>query len=219
LVAASVAAAPPDVPSYILALAASSIVFVLYGGLGLLGLTLARKLGLPEIWDAAVTTRQRFLIPALVGAAIGVVIIVGDMIFSPVNGLGHFPHPPFPTSVVAALSAAIGEETMFRLFFISFWTWLVSKVILRGRWRVPVYWVVSVFSAIAFGMGHLPSLMFLQPWTSMSEVPPVLLLEVLLLNGILSIAAAYGFKKYGFLAPVGVHLWADIVWHILWGSM
>ena len=25
------------------------------------------------------------------------------------------------------------------------------------------------------------------------------------------------FRKYGFLAPVGIHFWADIVWHVLWG--
>ena len=29
--------------------------------------------------------------------------------------------------------------------------------------------------------------------------------------------AAYAFKKYGFLAPIGVHVWTDIVWHVLWG--
>jgi len=38
-----------------------------------------------------------------------------------------------------------------------------------------------------------------------------------LLNGLMSIFAAYYFRKYGFLAPVGIHFWADIVWHVLWG--
>ena len=108
---------------------------------------------------------------------------------------------------------------MFRLFFISFWTWLVSRIILRGRWQAHVYWVVSVFSAIAFGMAHLPSLMFLQGWTSMTQVPPVLLTEIMLLNGVLSLIAAYCFKKFGFLAPVGIHLWADVVWHVIWGLL
>jgi hypothetical protein len=27
----------------------------------------------------------------------------------------------------------------------------------------------------------------------------------------------WAFKKYGFLAPVGLHFWTDIVWHVLWG--
>jgi hypothetical protein len=45
----------------------------------------------------------------------------------------------------------------------------------------------------------------------------MLLVEMILLNGILSLIAAYYFKKSGFLAPVGIHFWADIVWHVIWG--
>lgn len=204
-------------PLPVVALASAGLVLVFYGALGLIGLFLSRKLNLPEIWDSAVSNRQRFLIPALVGLVVGILIIIGDSIFAPINGIGHYPHPPFPTSILAAIGAGIGEETIFRLFFISFWTWLVSKVILRGRWQIPVYWVVSVFSAIAFGISHLPSIMILQGWTSMAQVPTILILELVLLNGILTLFAAYFFKKYGFLAPVGIHFWADVIWHVIWG--
>jgi hypothetical protein len=206
-------------PLIVIALANAGLAIVIYGGLGFIGLILTRKLDLPEIWDSAVTNRQRFLIPAMIGLGVGVVIIIGDLIFAPINGIGHFPHPPFPTSVVASIGAGIGEEIMFRLFFISFWTWLVSRVILHNRWRTQVYWVISFVSAIVFGLGHLPSIMFIFGWTSMAQVPPMLLVEMILLNGILSIFAAYYFKKYGFLAPVGIHFWADILWHVIWGLL
>ncbi|MGZ6316240.1 MAG: CPBP family glutamic-type intramembrane protease, partial [Anaerolineales bacterium] len=151
--------------------------------------------------------------------AIGIIIIIGDAVFSPINGMGHFPHPPFPTSVFAAIGAAVGEETMFRLFFISFWTWLLSRIILRGRWQTGIYWVVSIFSAVSFGMAHLPSVMVLEGWTSMSQVPPVLIAELVLLNGIMSLFAAYCFKRFGILAPMGIHLWADVLWHVIWGLL
>lgn len=208
---------PLPTPLPVLALANALLVLVVYGGLGLLGLYFSRKIGLPEIWDPAVTNRQRFLIPALVGAAGGIFVILIDLIFSPINGIGRLPHPSFPLSIIAAITAAIGEETLFRLFFISFWTWLISKVILRGRWQNPIYWVVAVFSAIAFAMSHIPAIMYLEGWTSMSQVPPALIVELLLLNGVVAIAAAWVFKKSGFLAPVGVHFWADVVWHVIWG--
>jgi hypothetical protein len=201
------------------ALANAGLVFVIYGGLGLAGFFLARRLGLPELWDASTTNRQRFLIPALVGAGLGLVLIGGDLIFSPMNGVGRLPHPPFPTSLVASITAGIGEETIFRLFFISFWTWLVSRVILRARFQTPVYWIASLFSAMAFGFGHLPSVMFLEGWTTMAQVPGMLLAELLVLNGLISLAAAYLFRRYGFLAPVGVHFWCDVVWHVLWGIL
>jgi CAAX prenyl protease-like protein len=215
--AASIPSAPMPAPLFVMALVAAGVVLVAYGSLGLLGLLCARKLALPEIWDAAISNRQRFMVPALAGLAVGVILILGDMVFSPINGLGHFPHPPFPTSIVAALAAGIGEEVLFRLFFISFWTWLISRVILRGRAQDLTYAVVSVFSAAAFGLSHLPSLMYLQQWTSIAQVPPILLLELLALNGLMALVAAFFFRKYGFLAPVGVHFWADVVWHVIWG--
>jgi hypothetical protein len=180
-------------------------------------LTLWRNLGFPDIWDERVTNRQRFLIPALVGAGLGVVLIIGDLIFSPYNGVGRLIHPPFPTSLVAAVSAAIGEEMLFRLFFISFWTWLVGKVILRGRGLTAVYWVFATLSAFVFAAGHLPSLMIILGVNDPSQFSPILLVEIFLLNGLISIFAAYYFKKYGFFAPVGIHFWADIVWHMVWG--
>jgi hypothetical protein len=201
----------------VMALANAGIVLVLYGGLGWLGLLLSRKLSLPEIWDATVSNQQRFVVPALVGLGTAIFFVLGDLLFSPINGIGRLPHPPFPTSIVASISAGIGEEIIFRLFFISFWTWLVARVILQARWQAPVYAAFSFLSAIAFSMAHLPALMFLQGWSDFSQVPVMLLVEIFLLNGTLSILAAYYFKKYGLLAPIGIHFWTDIFWHALWG--
>jgi len=49
---------------------------------------------------------------------------------------------------------------------------------------------------------------------AVNEFPPALLSEIILLNGVLSIFAAYYFRKFGFLAPVGIHFWADVIWHV-----
>ncbi len=212
-------ATPLPAPLPVLALANAGIILVVYGALGFVGLVLARKLGLPEIWDRSLTNRQRFVLPALGGAALGLVLIAADIILAPVNGFGRFSHPPFPTSIVASITAAIGEELIFRLFFISFWTWLVSHIILRGRGQDAVYWIVAVFSAIAFGLGHMPSLMYLNGWSSLAQIPPVLLGEVIALNGLLALAAAFAFKRIGFLGPIGIHFWNDVVWHVLWGAL
>jgi hypothetical protein len=206
-----------QIPKWQLALGAAGITTALYGFLGMLGLALWRNLDFPEIWAKNVSARQRFLIPALAGGALGLVLIVADLVFSRINGLGRLMHPPFPTSLVASVSAGIGEELLFRLFFVSFWTWLVGKVLLRGRSLTVVYWVASTFSALAFGASHLPTLMILTGITDPALFSPVLLLQIFLLNGLISLVAAYYFKKYGFLAPVGVHFWTDIVWHMLWG--
>jgi membrane protease YdiL (CAAX protease family) len=203
----------------VVALASAGIILVVYGGLGFLGLKLAKKLGFPSILDPDVSRRQRFMIPAYVGVATGVFIILADLFFKRLHPFGALPHPPFPTSIVVSVSAAIGEEVIFRLFFIPFWVWLISSVLLRGKWQRQVFWAVAALSALAFALGHLPSLMLVLGLNTISRVPAALLAEIVLLNGLLSILAAALFKRYGFLAAVGVHFWADVVWHVVWGLL
>jgi hypothetical protein len=205
------------VPLPVIALINAGIAIVFYGGLGFLGLKLAGKLGFANIWEPGINNRQRFLTPGIIGAALGVFLIVADIVFSHFNGIGRLIHPTFPASIFASLSAGIGEEIMFRLFFISFWVWLISWVILRKRGQNQVFWVITVISALAFAMGHIPSLMALMGYTSINEISPVLLAEGILLNGVISIFAAYYMRKYGFLAAAGIHFWTDIVWHVIWG--
>jgi hypothetical protein len=57
----------------------------------------------------------------------------------------------------------------------------------------------------------------LQQVTGVNQFSPALIVEVFLLNGTLSLVAAYFFKKSGYLAAAGVHFWADMVWHVVWG--
>jgi membrane protease YdiL (CAAX protease family) len=133
--------------------------------------------------------------------------------------LGPLPHPPFPTSLAASIVAGIGEEIIFRLFFIPFWLWLVSIWLLKGRWQQPIFWTVAILSALAFAFGHLPSVMVLMGFESVQAIPPALLIEMVILNGVLSLFAAYYLKVYGFLAAAGVHFWTDVIWHVLWGGL
>lgn len=203
----------------VLAFVNAAIMLVLYGGLGFIGLRLSQRLGFPDIWDPEVSNRQRFLIPVLVGVAIGIFLILADLLFSKLHTLGALPHPPFPTSLVVSAVAGIGEELIFRLFVVSFLTWLISYVILEKRWQNQIFWIVAIFSALAFAFGHIPSVMALLDLKAVGELPPVLMAEIILLNGVVSLFAAYYFRKFGFLAPVGIHFWTDVIWHVVWGAV
>jgi len=203
----------------VLALMNGVIMLILYGGLGFLGLKLSQKLGFADIWDSKVNNKQRFLFPALVGIIIGVFFIFADAILSQFHTLGPLPHPPFPSSLVASATAGIGEEVIFRLFFIPFWVWLISHVILKKRWQNQIFWLVAVFSALAFAFGHIPSVMILFGLNNVNEIPFALMSEVILLNGVISLFAAYYFRKFGFLAAVGIHFWTDVIWHVIWGVL
>ncbi|GAH21954.1 unnamed protein product, partial [marine sediment metagenome] len=200
-----------------LALVSAGIMLILYGGLGLVGLKLSRRLGFPDIWDPKISNKQRFLIPALIGSGIGIFLILADAILSRFHTLGPLPHPPFPTSIVASAAAGIGEELMFRLFFLSFGVWLISYVILKKRWQNQIFWMIAIFSALAFALAHIPSVMLLFGFNGINEIPLALMGEIILLNGVVSLFAAYYFRKFGFLAAVGIHFWTDVVWHVIWG--
>lgn len=200
----------------VIAIVNSLIILIIYGGLGYLGLRLSRKLEYADIWDPEVSNKQRFLFPGIIGIFLGVFFIAVDSIFSSFLSIDKLPHPPFPTSLVASAVAGIGEEVIFRLFFISFWVWLISYVLLKKKYQNLIFWIVTVLSAFAFAAGHLPSIMMLYDVTDPGVLPAPLLSEIIILNGILSVFAAWGMRKYGFLAAVGMHFWADIVWHVIW---
>lgn len=206
-------------PTSLIALANIATVLIAYGGLGYLGLRLSHKIGFPDIWDEGVTNRQRFLVPAVVGVMVGLFFILVDLLAGQFHSLGALPHPDFPLSLVASITAAIGEEIIFRLFFIPFWLWLIAWVILKQRFFDQLFWIISLISAGLFAVGHIPSVMALLGLQSVAQIPPVILGEMFLLNGALSLAAAYYFRKYGFLAAVGIHFWTDIVWHVIYGSI
>lgn len=203
----------------IMALAMFGLILVLYGFLGFSGLKLTKKIGLPDILSNDVPNKQRFLFPAIAGIVCGIILVIGDNIFSHFNGIGHFFHPAFPVSILAAISAGIGEEILFRLFFISFWTWLISRIVLHGKYNSRVFWVVAVLSAIVFGVAHYPAIMYLYGFHSFSAVPLGLQIELISLNGLIGLVAAYYYKKSGYLGAVSVHLWTDIIWHVIYGAL
>jgi hypothetical protein len=74
-----------------------------------------------------------------------------------------------------------------------------------------------VIAALAFGAGHLGFVFLMTGASTISEVNPILLVEVFLLNGLIGLLAGERYMKDGLVAAMGVHFWADVVFHVLWG--
>ena len=144
-----------DIPPFVFGLANAGTVLVLYGLLGLIGYWFAFKLGLPGIFSEDGNWRRWFFIPLLIGIISGVALIIGDMIFAQVNGYGKFPHPAFPASFFASLSAGIGEEIIFRGFVFGLWGFILNWLLKRFNGRTAALWIANVIAALAFGAGHL----------------------------------------------------------------
>jgi hypothetical protein len=209
----------PDmgVPPVILGLANAGIVMVMYGLLGLAGYWFARKLGLPGIFSPDGNARRWFLIPMGLGLICGVLLVGADLLFAGVNGVGRLPHPAFPSSILASISAGIGEEVIFRLFVFGLWAFILNWLLKRFNGRTAALWIANVIAALAFGAGHFGSAMLLTGASSIAELNPLLIVELFVLNGIIGLAAGERFMKDGLVAASGVHFWTDVVFHVLYG--
>lgn len=208
-----------DLPPVVYGLANAGIVLVVYGLLGFGGYWFARKLGLPGIFSEDGNWRRWFFVPLGIGMASGIILILGDSLFAPYNGFGRFLHPGFPASIFVSLSAGIGEEIAFRGFVFGLWALILNWLFKRFKGRTLALWIANIIAALAFGASHLPIVLFLTGASSVSELGPIALLEVLLLNGLIGLLAGERYMKDGLVAASGVHFWTDVVFHVVWGLM
>lgn len=217
--AASAGMPMPDmgVSNAVLGLANAGIILVVYGVLGLLGYWFARNLGLPGIFSEDGDWQRWFIIPLLLGLVCGVFVVLGDLLFAPINDFGRFPHPSFPVSILASLSAGIGEEILTRGFVFGLWGLILNWLLKRFNGRTVALWIANVIAALAFGASHLGTALVLTGAASIAELNPVLIVEIFLLNGIIGLVAGQRYMKDGLVAAGGVHFWTDVVFHVMWG--
>lgn len=209
-----------SMPGWLLGLANGGVVLVLYGLLGLAGVWFARQLALPGIYREGAGWRQWVVVPLVIGAALGGVLIIGDGLFARASDeWSGFPHPEFPLSIIASATAGIGEEILFRLFLMGLWAVLLNLALRRWNARRTSLWIANAIAALAFGAAHLPATMMALGVSSPAEIPWIVITEVFVLSGIVGIVAGERYIKEGLVAAIGVHFWTDVVWHILWPAV
>ena len=204
------------IPRWVLASANAAIVLVVYGLLGLGAYWFALKLHLPGLYREGAGWRAWLVRPILPGMAIGVLLVIGDRIFSAAGGTPGFPHPAFPLSILASASAGIGEEILARGFILGLWGLGLSAILRGQRGRSAALWTANIIAALAFGALHLPTAMLLLGATSPAGLPTATLAELFVLNGILGLVAGEQMMRDGLVAAMGLHFWADVVWHVAW---
>lgn len=209
-------ASMPDVPQWILGAANAGLILVIYGTLGALGIKLSFKMDLPAIYREHANRRELFSIPMLLGLLCGVFLIVVDRAFAITTGWEGFAHPIFPASLIASATAGIGEEIIFRLFLLTFWLFLLRLIFKRQKLHNINAWAANGLAALAFAAAHIPATMFILGARTPAEIPLNVLAVLLILNSSLALVAGERLLKDGLVAAVGVHFWADIVWHVVY---
>ena len=108
---------------------------------------------------------------------------------------------------------------MFRGFVFGLWAFILNWLFKRFNGRTAALWIANVIAALAFAAGHLGTVLVLTGASSLSELSPVLLAEIFLLNGVIGLVAGERYMKDGLVAAMGVHFWTDIVFHVLYGLL
>jgi membrane protease YdiL (CAAX protease family) len=203
-------------PLWVYGAAEAGIILLAYGLLGLAGFWFARKMGWPGFYREGAGWRDLFWQPMGIGFLAGLSILAGDALISTMGGMPRFPHPAFPFSIIASASAGIGEEIIFRCFVMGLWAFLFNLLLKRWNATPLAFWIGNLVGAIAFAASHIPSVLFLLNVSSPAAIPPLMLVEIFLLNGILGLLAGERMIKNGLIAAIGIHFWADILWHVMW---
>ena len=211
----------PPIPLPVLVLAAfvqSAILLAVATGLGLAA---ARRVGLGAPFveaslyggdsRAALRALQLPLAAALGVAASALVIVLELVIFRPLipelAALGAAT-PARWQGLLASVYGGISEELLTRLFLVSVFAWLLSRV-LRGA---LVFWSAIVLAAILFGLGHLPATAALLPLT------PAVVARAVVLNGIAGVVFGWLYWRRGLEAAMVAHFCADLMLHVLFGG-
>lgn len=206
------------IPDAVLGLANAGIVVVGYGLLGLAGYWFAIKLGLPGIFREDGTWRDWFFLPLVWGLACGVGVVIGDILFAPINDFGRMIDLGFPVSILLSINAGIGEEIIFRGFVFGLWAFILNWLFKRlHNGRTTALWIANMIAALLFAASHFSAIFIMTGTTSLAELSPILVTEIFLLNGVVGLIAGHRTMKDGLVAAIGLHFWADMVFHVAWG--
>jgi hypothetical protein len=178
--------------------------------MGFVGLVLAPRAGFPAMRDERVSTRQRYLVPAIVGFVYGLQAALSDLPDpSPV-------HLSLPLSIPFYAYGAVLLEVMLRLFGVTLLTWLISGVVLRGRWQEGAFWVAAVATSLYEPM---PLLLDDLGGATAIAVPSIFIEWATEPLFIANLVSAYLYRKYGFLAALVMRLSFYSIWHVLYGGV
>ena len=182
------------------------------------GLFAGRKLGLGapllEAWLYGRQSRQSVRgslgFGALVGIAVGVVVLVPLLIAAP-----YLPGLPLVSAgraalwkrVIVGLYGGIDEEILTRLFMLSLFAWLGTKVFRKHEagLSATIFWIANIVAAILFGLGHLPSASLVM------QITPAVVALALILNGIPAVTFGYLYWRRGLESAMIAHFCADFV--------
>jgi hypothetical protein len=198
--------------------------------LGGIGLLIANRIGLgmplveSRVKHEPIPYRFRNAVAigwvAAVGFAFSILILQNRIFGPPMQALFEEIGYTVPEEAVtpplygflAAVSAGITEETIFRLFGLSLLAWLGGLLFhdSDGRPKLVVLWTANILFALAFGAAHLPGAATLG-W----PINALIVTRTLVLNGIGGLILGWLFWTFGLETAMLAHFLTDVILYTL----
>ena len=186
---------------------------ILYGLiLACFGIVLSKKINL---WKEFKISRKAIIDTGIITIVCTLVLYpIDKLVFGSLNNWvnAYYTIKPTISEIIGGiLIGGVIEEVMMRLFFMSLFVFIVSKLFYINKKEIPtiVFVIANVVSALLFASGHLPSTAV---YTTLS---PVIIIRCFLFNGGLGLAFGYLYRKYNIgyaMIAHGIsHLLADIL--------
>ncbi|MEC4819581.1 MAG: CPBP family intramembrane glutamic endopeptidase, partial [Scytonema sp. PMC 1069.18] len=190
-----------------------------------IGLWIASRLGLglPLIEDALNETydRKKIMrfgaIAILAGLVVSALIIALDAVvfLQPLTRILEPPgidltssRPTFWKGILAAFSAGVVEETIYRLFGLSLLIWVGFRLRKTddGYPLSVVFLVANVIIAVVFGVSHISNLAMFDV-----ELTTPIVIRLVVLNGLGALIFGWLYWRFGLETAVVAHVVTDII--------
>jgi membrane protease YdiL (CAAX protease family) len=112
---------------------------------------------------------------------------------------------------LASLYGGIAEEILFRLFLMTLFVWISTKIKTThdGRPTAIGVWLSIVVSSVLFGLGHLPIT------GDLIQITPNVVVRAVLLNGVAAVIFGWLYQKHGLESAMIAHFSCDIGLHVV----
>ncbi len=178
--------------------------------LAIVGILLSKKINL---WNKFKFDKKAIITTIIITIIGALILFPGDkLIFGSLNtwvAEQYTIKPSIYKILGGLLVGGIIEEVMMRLFFMSLFVFIISKILKKKEIPTIAYIIANILVSLLFAAGHLPST------ATMTTLTPVLIFRCFLFNGGLGLAFGYLYRKYNIRYAMISHGFSHLIADIL----
>lgn len=188
------------------------ISIAIFGVVGFVGVVLTEHTGFPDAWDALKQKPIRALYAIGAGVLFGILFVAFDMATGftrhivAAHGVAQ-QYTGFVPMALAFSAASIIVEVVHRLLIIPLLLFVISNLVLRGRWQEQIFWILAI------------PLSALEPLLQARDVlalPSNLSIVYAIVFYALNFVQVFMFRRYGYFSSYLMRVAFYVVWHALY---